>query len=157
MLCFFFFFSSRRRHTRCALVTGVQTCALPISNLGVAIVKRPDIVERVGTLVVMGGGIARGNVTPAAEFNVFVDPEAARTVFEAGLRPVVVPLDATHRAPVTAAMIDELRRCGEGVAPEVGAMLEAYHGNVGRDRPGAYVPDAMALAVLVWQIGRAHV
>src|SRR3546814_9972471 len=97
MLCFFFFFSSRRRHTRCALVTGVQTCALPISNLGVAIVKRPDIVERVGTLVVMGGGIARGNVTPAAEFNVFVDPEAARTVFEAGLRPVVVPLDATHR------------------------------------------------------------
>src|SRR3546814_11664967 len=47
-------------------------------------------------------------------------------------------------------MIDELRRCGEGVAPEVGAMLEAYHGNVGRDRPGAYVHDAMALAVLVW-------
>src|SRR3546814_13868648 len=47
-------------------------------------------------------------------------------------------------------MIDELRRCGEGVAPEVGAMLEAYHGNVGRDRLGAYVHDDMAHAVLVW-------
>ena len=53
-------------------------------------------------------------------------------------------------APVTQAMIDELRRCGEGVAPEVGAMLDAYHGNVGRDRPGAHVHDAMALAVLIW-------
>src|SRR3546814_13830305 len=83
----------------------------------------------------MGGGIARGNVTPAAEFNVFVDPEAARTVFEAGLRPVVVPLDDTHRAPVNAAMIDEMRRRGQGVAPAVGAMREAYHGNVGRQRP----------------------
>lgn len=122
----------------------------PLTNLAVAIVKRPDVMSRLGTLVVMGGGIAKGNITPAAEFNVFVDPEAARTVFEAGLNPVLVPLDATHRAPVTAAMIDELRRCGEGVAPEVGAMLEAYHGNVGRDRPGAYVHDAMALAVLLW-------
>lgn len=122
----------------------------PLTNLAVAIVKRPDIMSRLGTLVVMGGGIAKGNITPAAEFNVFVDPEAARTVLEAGLNPVLVPLDATHRAPVTAAMIGELRQCGEGVAPEVGAMLEAYHGNVGRDRPGAYVHDAMALAVLLW-------
>jgi purine nucleosidase len=122
----------------------------PLTNLAVAIVKRPDILNRIGTLVIMGGGIAKGNITSAAEFNIFVDPEAARTVFEAGLRPIVVPLDATHRAPVTAVMIDELRRCGEGVAPEVGRMLEAYHGNVGRDRPGAHVHDAMALAVLIW-------
>lgn len=122
----------------------------PLTNVAVAIVKRPEIMQRLGTLVIMGGGIARGNITPAAEFNVFVDPEAARTVLEAGLRPVLVPLDATHRAPVTAVMIDELRGSGEGVAPEVGAMLEAYHGNVGRHRPGAYVHDAMALAVLIW-------
>lgn len=135
----------------------------PLTNLAVAIVKRPDVMSRLQTLVVMGGGLAKGNITPAAEFNIFVDPEAARTVFEAGLDPVVVPLDATHRAPVTAAMIDELRRSGEGVAPEVGAMLEAYHGNVGRDRPGAHVHDAMAVAVLLWpelfetRRGRLHV
>lgn len=122
----------------------------PLTNLAVALVKRPAVARRIDTLVVMGGGLARGNVTPAAEFNVFFDPEAARTVIEAGLRPVLVPLDATHSAPVTAAMIDELAACGEGVAPEAAALLRAYHGNVGTDRPGAYVHDAMALAVLIW-------
>lgn len=122
----------------------------PLTNLAVALVKHPEIARRIDTLVVMGGGLAYGNITPAAEFNVFFDPEAARTVVEAGLRPVLVPLDATHSAPVTAAMIDELAACGEGVAPEAGALLRAYHANVGSDRPGAYVHDAMALAVLIW-------
>ncbi len=122
----------------------------PLTNVAVALVKRPDIADRIGKLVIMGGGLAFGNVTPAAEFNIFVDPEAARTVIEAGLRPVLVPLDATHRAPVTAHAIEELAACGDGVAPEAGAMLRAYHGNVGIERPGAYVHDAMALAVLIW-------
>lgn len=122
----------------------------PLTNVAVALVKRPDIAARIGSLVIMGGGVSVGNVTPAAEFNIFVDPEAARTVIEAGLRPVLVPLDATHRAPVTAAAIEELASCGEGVAPEAGAMLRAYHGNVGVERPGAFVHDAMALAVLIW-------
>lgn len=98
----------------------------------------------------MGGGLAIGNVTPAAEFNIFADPEAARTVIEAGLRPVLVPLDATHQAPVTTAAIEELAACGDGVAPQAAAMLRAYHGNVGTERPGTYVHDAMAVAVLIW-------
>lgn len=122
----------------------------PLTNVAVALVKRPELAARIGRLVVMGGGLAYGNITPAAEFNVFFDPEAARTVVEAGLRPTLVPLDATHSAPVTAAMIDELAACGEGVAPEAAALLRAYHANVGTDRPGAYVHDAMALAVLIW-------
>lgn len=122
----------------------------PLTNVAVALVKRPELAGRIGRLVVMGGGLAYGNITPAAEFNVFFDPEAARTVVEAGLRPVLVPLDATHSAPVTAAMIDELAACGEGVATEAAALLRAYHANVGTDRPGAYVHDAMALAVLIW-------
>jgi purine nucleosidase len=122
----------------------------PLTNIAVALVKRPDIAGRIGPLVIMGGGLASGNVTPAAEFNIFVDPEAARTVVESGLRPVLVPLDATRRAPVTAAAIEELAACGEGVAPAAGAMLRAYHANVGRRPAGAYVHDAMALAVLVW-------
>ena len=131
--------------------SGLAVAAVgPLTNLAVALVKRPEVARRIDTLVVMGGGLAHGNITPAAEFNVFFDPEAARTVVEAGLRPVLVPLDATHSAPVTAAMIDELAACGEGVAPEAAALLRAYHANVGTDRPGAYVHDAMALAVLVW-------
>lgn len=122
----------------------------PLTNVAVALVKRPDIAERIGKLVIMGGGLAIGNVTPAAEFNIFADPEAARTVIEAGLRPVLVPLDATHQAPVTTAAIEELAACGDGVAPQAAAMLRAYHGNVGTERPGTYVHDAMAVAVLIW-------
>lgn len=122
----------------------------PLTNVAVALVKRPDIATRLGPVAIMGGALERGNVTVAAEFNIYADPEAARTVVEAGLRPTLVPLDATHRAPVTAAAIEELAACGEGVAPEVGAMLRAYHGNGGVEQPGAYVHDAMALAVLVW-------
>lgn len=134
-----------------AVHPGLAVAAVgPLTNLAVALVKRPEVADRIDTLVIMGGGLARGNVTPAAEFNIHFDPEAARAVLEAGLRPVLVPLDATQSAPVAPAMIDELESCGEGVAPEAAAMLRAYHANVGADRPGAYLHDAMALAVLVW-------
>ena len=72
----------------------------PLTNLAVALVKRPDLAGRISRLVVMGGGIAHGNVTAAAEFNVFFDPEAACAVLGSGLRPTLVPLDATQRAPL---------------------------------------------------------
>ncbi len=122
----------------------------PLTNLAVALVKRPDLAGRISRLVLMGGGIAHGNVTAAAEFNVFFDPEAACAVLGSGLRPTLVPLYATQRAPLSAVRIEELAVCCEGVAPEAAAMLRAYHGNVGRDRPGVFIHDAMAVAVPVW-------
>ena len=83
----------------------------PLTNIAMALKLEPRIVERIPRTILMGGGHAVSNTTPSAEFNIWVDPEAARVVFRAGLRDlVVVPLDATHRALVTS---DDCRRLRE--------------------------------------------
>ena len=87
----------------------------PLTNIAMAIKLEPRIVDRIPETIIMGGGHEVGNTTPAAEFNVWVDPEAARVVFGAGLRNVVVmPLDATHRALVS---LDDCRRMRESGTP----------------------------------------
>jgi purine nucleosidase len=73
-------------------------CVGPLTNLGVVLVQRPDLADRVATLVMMGGAIGVGNVTPAAEYNIYVDPHAAQVVFSAPLRRVLLPLEATATA-----------------------------------------------------------
>jgi inosine-uridine nucleoside N-ribohydrolase len=79
----------------------------PLTNIALALIAEPRLASRIRRLVLMGGAHVGGNVTAAAEFNIWVDPEAARTVFSAGLREiVVVPLDATHSAPLTLADCD---------------------------------------------------
>jgi inosine-uridine nucleoside N-ribohydrolase len=83
----------------------------PLTNIAMAIKLEPRIVERIPETIIMGGGHEVANTTPSAEFNIWVDPEAARVVFAAGLRNVVVmPLDATHRALVS---LDDCRRMRE--------------------------------------------
>ncbi|GAA2319601.1 nucleoside hydrolase [Glycomyces scopariae] len=75
----------------------------PLTNVALALALEPRLAERIPRLVVMGGAHGNGNVTAAAEFNFWADPEAAEAVLSAGLREVViVPLDATHSAPLTA-------------------------------------------------------
>ena len=87
----------------------------PLTNIAMAIKLEPRIVERIPETIIMGGGHDRGNTTVAAEFNIWVDPEAARVVFGAGLQNVVlVPLDATHRALVS---LDDCRRMRESGTP----------------------------------------
>ena len=73
-------------------------CAFgPLTNIAMALVKAPEIAARIAELVVMGGGIFElGNVTPAAEFNIHVDPHAAALVFDSGLPITMVPLDVTQ-------------------------------------------------------------
>ena len=74
----------------------------PLTNVALALAAEPALASRIPKLVIMGGAIGWGNVTPAAEFNFWVDPEAARSVLSAGIRDVVImPLDATHSAPLT--------------------------------------------------------
>ena len=74
----------------------------PLSNIAAALALDPKFVDRVPELVIMGGGHEIGNVTPAAEFNIWGDPEAAAMVFAAGFRKItLVPLDATHRALIS--------------------------------------------------------
>jgi purine nucleosidase len=81
----------------------VVWCALgPLTNIAMALIKAPDIVERIAELVVMGGASrALGNTTPAAEFNIHADPHAAQIVFDSGLPLTMVPLDVTLQLRVT--------------------------------------------------------
>ncbi|NQW10937.1 MAG: nucleoside hydrolase [Alphaproteobacteria bacterium] len=122
----------------------------PLTNLAVLLIKRPELAERLGRVIVMGGGIARGNVTPAAEFNVFADPEAARIVVEAGLRPLVFPLDVTQQALVTEADLSRLGEGGGRVTEAAVAMLRFYLAAVGARHGGVHIHDAMALAYPIW-------
>ncbi|GAD56916.1 LOW QUALITY PROTEIN: inosine-uridine preferring nucleoside hydrolase [Limimaricola cinnabarinus LL-001] len=78
----------------------VTLCPLgPLTNIATAFERAPDIVDRVQRIVLMGGGFFEGgNITPVAEFNIYVDPEAAKIVFGCGRPITVLPLDATHKA-----------------------------------------------------------
>ncbi|WP_418605476.1 nucleoside hydrolase [Georgenia sp. SUBG003] len=73
----------------------------PLTNVAAAVRREPEIAERVAEVVLMGGGFTKGNVTPAAEFNIYTDPEAAHIVFTAPWRVTMVGLDLTHQALAT--------------------------------------------------------
>ncbi|MFD2082839.1 purine nucleosidase [Actinopolymorpha cephalotaxi] len=97
----------------------------PLTNVALALIAEPRLASRIHSLVLMGGAArVSGNVTATAEFNLWVDPEAARTVFSAGLREiVVVPLDATHSASMTLADCDAFDALGTTAGSTAAAML----------------------------------
>jgi purine nucleosidase len=99
----------------------VTLCPLgPLTNIATAFERAPDIVERVQEVVLMGGAYFQvGNITPAAEFNIYVDPEAAKIVFESGVPIVVMPLDVTHKALTNRARVEAFR----GLGNEAGRMV----------------------------------
>lgn len=80
----------------------------PLTNVATAMARDPGLVRRLKRVVLMGGAIGLGNVTPAAEFNIGADPEAARAVFESGVPITMVPLETTHRALATVAVMDRI-------------------------------------------------
>ncbi|MGZ3216907.1 nucleoside hydrolase [Paracoccus sp. T5] len=93
----------------------------PLTNIAAAFRRAPDIVARVQRIVLMGGAYFEvGNITPAAEFNIYVDPEAAAEVFASGVPLVVMPLDVTHKALTSREWVEAMRalpgRCGPAVA-----------------------------------------
>jgi purine nucleosidase len=92
----------------------VTLCPLgPLTNIATAFRKAPDIVAKVQEIVLMGGAYFEvGNITPAAEFNIYVDPEAADIVFKSSVPLVVMPLDVTHKALTTRPRIDAFRAMG---------------------------------------------
>ena len=89
----------------------VTLCPLgPLTNIALAFQKAPDIVARVNQIVLMGGGYFEGgNITPVAEFNIYVDPQAADIVFRSGADLVVMPLDVTHKVLTTKARVAAFR------------------------------------------------
>ncbi len=92
----------------------VTLCPLgPLTNIATAFQRAPDIIEKVQEIVLMGGAYFEvGNITPAAEFNIYVDPEAADIVLKSGARIVMMPLDVTHRALTTAPRVEAFRALG---------------------------------------------
>ena len=98
-----------------AQATGTVTlCPLgPLTNIAAAFLKAPDIIPRVGQVVLMGGAYFEvGNITPTAEFNIYVDPEAADIVFKSGVDLVVMPLDVTHKALTNKSRVAAFRALG---------------------------------------------
>ena len=92
----------------------VTLCPLgPLTNIAAAFLKAPDIIGRVAQIVLMGGAYFEvGNITPTAEFNIYVDPEAADIVFKSGVDLVVMPLDVTHKALTNKARVAAFRALG---------------------------------------------
>ncbi len=92
----------------------VTLCPLgPLTNIATAFQRAPDIIGRVQEIVLMGGAYFEvGNITPAAEFNIYVDPQAAEIVFKSGIPLVVMPLDVTHKALTNRARVQAFRDMG---------------------------------------------
>ncbi|HET7572205.1 MAG TPA: nucleoside hydrolase [Gaiellaceae bacterium] len=119
----------------------------PLTNVALLLERHPDVRERLERIVWMGGAVAEGNVTPAAEFNAFVDPEAAAAVFASGIPVTMIGLDVTHRALFTRAHAEELRgagRAGRFVA-ELSDFFQLFHERAYRF-DGSPIHDAVAVA-----------
>jgi inosine-uridine nucleoside N-ribohydrolase len=117
----------------------------PLTNVALLLAMHPGLVERI---VLMGGAIGEGNSTPAAEFNIWADPEAAARVFASGVDVTMVGLDVTHRALLTTERVQRMRAEGgraAAVVADLHAFYSGFHARVyGWD--GAPVHDALALA-----------
>jgi len=103
----------------------VTLCPLgPLTNIALALQKEPALAQRIGRIVLMGGGCFEGgNITPAAEFNCYVDPHAAAVVFGSGVPLTMVPLDCTHQALTSPARIAAIRALGGRIGPAVAGWL----------------------------------
>ena len=106
----------------------ITLCALgPLTNLAIALERAPDIAPRIREIVLMGGGCFEGgNITPAAEFNIYVDPHAAQAVLGSGVPIVMLPLDVTHQVLTTKARVGALRAIGTRCAAAVADMLAFF-------------------------------
>lgn len=106
----------------------ITLCPLgPLTNIALALIREPKIAPRIKEIVLMGGGFFEGgNVTPAAEFNIYVDPHAADVVLRSGVAIVMMPLDVTHKALTSAKRIAAVRGLGNRVGEATAQMLEFF-------------------------------
>jgi purine nucleosidase len=123
----------------------------PLTNVAQAILRAPDIVGHIREIVLMGGAIGEGNVTPSAEFNIYADPHAAKIVFEAGVRLTMLGLDVTHQVLVTPERLRAIEQIDTRVGRAVSGLLRFYniYDQTRRNRPGAPLHDPCVIAYLV--------
>ena len=99
----------------------------PLSNIAMAMQRAPDIIPRIRQIILMGGAYFEvGNITPAAEFNIYVDPHAAQIVFASGVPVTMMPLDVTHKALTRTDRLAALRAIGNRTGVAVAEMLEFF-------------------------------
>lgn len=113
--------------TLCGSVDPVTIVAIgPLTNIAELIEKRPEAAAKIGLVSLMGGGTRKGNITPAAEFNIYVDPDAARIVYNSGLPIVMSGLDVTEKALIWDDEVEALRKRGGKASVFVAELLDFY-------------------------------
>lgn len=131
----------------------ITLCPLgPLTNIAAAFNQAPDIIERVQEVVLMGGAYFEvGNITPTAEFNIYVDPEAAEIVLKSGADITMMPLDVTHKALVTKNRNDRFRALETPVGVAVAEMTDFFE-RFDREKygsDGAPLHDPTVIAYLI--------
>ena len=126
----------------------------PLTNIAMALRIEPRIAQKIKRIVIMGGGCREVNITPAAEFNFWIDPEAAKIVFDCGCDILVVPLDATHAAAVSIRTAEALERKGSKPATLTARIIRqrqnAYkHWQPMADINSVPVHDALAVCAVL--------
>ncbi|MBE6985351.1 MAG: nucleoside hydrolase [Ruminococcaceae bacterium] len=122
----------------------------PLTNSACLLLAHPELKEKIETISIMGGGIHFGNWTPAAEFNILVDPEAAKVVFESGVPILMCGLDVTEKALIMPEDFEAVRAVGGEVSQIIADWLEffyRFHRDLGYE--GAPMHDPCAVAVLI--------
>ena len=127
-------------------------CLAPLTNIALALAREPKLAKHLAGIVLMGGSMSEaGNITPAAEFNFYVDPEAAARVLASGIPITMIPLDSTHQALITDARLEVLRTAGTPVGTAFYHLLE-FNKRFDRAKygwPGGPLHDATVTAYLL--------
>jgi inosine-uridine nucleoside N-ribohydrolase len=122
----------------------------PLTNIGLLLARYPELTSKIARVVLMGGSVGEGNVTPSAEFNIWADPEAAQRVFSSGLDVTMVGLDVTHKALMTPAHVAKMADAGK--AGRLVADLYGFYSQFHRRQYGwdaSPVHDAVAVAHVI--------
>jgi purine nucleosidase len=127
-------------------------CLAPLTNIALAFAREPRLPQHLAGIVLMGGSMSEGgNITAAAEFNIYVDPEAASRVFSSGAAITMIPLDCTHQALITDARLEVLRAAGTPIGTAFYHLLE-FNKRFDRAKygwPGGPLHDATVTAYLL--------
>lgn len=123
----------------------------PLTNIAVALRRYPDLPERISEICLMGGSLTYGNSTPAAEFNILADPDAAHVVFTSGIPIKMVGLNVTRQTPATPEHRAMIRQMGSRTTQAVAAMLDFYSNQLRMlfGLSGGSMHDPLAVAALI--------
>jgi purine nucleosidase len=123
----------------------------PLTNIAMAIRKEPRFVETVKELVIMGGAIfENGNITPLAEFNIYVDPHAAHIVFHSGIPITLIPLDVTHKCLLKQEHVDRLTKINSPISRFIKEAVEVYlKASFELGYAGCALHDPLTLATII--------